>query len=432
MAKTTELRRSSRRSKKSDKHGQPSQAAEATAEAPILTLKQRVALKRKAAKERKALIRYTVISFVAAAFVGLLLGLLAEPKLGIGAAFALLCLTLSFKYPRQAIYAFIIYIPFSGTVTYALGGSAILQLAKDAFYIPALIGVIQFCRKNRLPILIPKTIKLPVFILLTIALITLVVVNGGQQLDATGAEKPFLMGILGLKILLGYLLMITCIYYLIRSKEDLYFLLRTQVVLILICCSLCFVQYLMLKTGVCRGTVGTGEDLFKASLDARCFVGGSLLYTPSQGQIRLPGTFVAPWQWGWFLISSAFFSFGTAFSDRSPLWRMMGLYSLAAVFIMAVLSGQRIALGLVPIAVVSLLLLTGQIANLKRFIPIGIGLGLILGFLIIKNPEVVQQRWESFEDRWNASPPPRICRTAVLVGDQRTRWAIWQRLGTRH
>ena len=413
MAKTTELRRSSKRRKKP-------QPVEESVEAPSLTPKERLSLKRKAAKERKALIRYTVTSLFVSALAGILLSLLAEPKLGVGVTFALLCLTLSFKYPRQAIYAFIIFIPFSGTVTYALGGSAILQLAKDAFYIPAVIGVIQFCRKNRLPILIPKSIKLPVGILLTICLITLLLVNGAQELDSAVSDKAFLMGILGLKILLGYLLMITCIYYLIRNKEDLYFLLRTQVVLILVCCGLCFVQYLMLKTGVCRGTVGTGEALFKASLESRCFVGGSLLYTPSQGQIRLPGTFVAPWQWGWFLISSAFFSFGTAFSDRSPFWRMMGLYSLSAVFVMAVLSGQRIALGLVPVAVVTLLLLTGQIANLKRFLPIGIGLGLILGFLMIKNPEVVQQRWQSFEDRWNASPPHEFVKQQFLhsVKDQ--------------
>ena len=407
MANSIPFRRSLRRK-------QTSQPVEENVQAPALTHKERIALKRKAAKERKALIRYTVTSLFASALAGVLLGLLAEPKLGVGATFALLCLTLSFKYPRQAIYAFIIYIPFSGTVTYALGGSSILQLAKDAFYVPAVIGVIQFCRKNRLPILIPKSIKLPVGILLTICLFTLVLVNGAQELEATGGEKPFLMGILGLKILLGYLLMITCIYYLIRNKEDLYFLLRTQVVLILVCCGLCFVQYLMLKTGICRGTVGVGETLFKASLQSKCFVGGSLLYTPSHGQIRLPGTFVAPWQWGWFLISSAFFSFGTAFSDRSPFWRMMGLYSMAAVFIMAVLSGQRIALGLVPVAVVTLLLLTGQIANLKRFVPIGIGLGLILGFLMIKNPEVVQQRWQSFQDRWNASPPHEFVKQQFL------------------
>ncbi|MEM9164032.1 MAG: hypothetical protein AAGC54_13310, partial [Cyanobacteria bacterium P01_F01_bin.4] len=108
---------------------------------------------------------------------------------------------------------------------------------------------------------------------------------------------------------------------------------------------------------------------------------------------------------GWFLISSAFFSFGTTFNDRSPFWRLMGIISMVAVVIMAVVSGQRIALFLVPIAVLVLSILTGQIANLKRFVPIGVVLGLILVFLMIRNPEVVQARVDSLQARWNASPP---------------------------
>ncbi len=197
---------------------------------------------------------------------------------------------------------------------------------------------------------------------------------------------------LGLKVLLGYVLIIPCVYYLLRDREDVYFLLRLQVVLILIGCGLGFIQFLMLKTGICQGTIGEGADLFKASLEARCFVGGSLLHTPEQGQIRLPGTFNAPWQWGWFLISSGFFAFGTAFSDRSPLWRIVGLVSLAAVGVMAVVSGQRIALVLVPVTIVGLLILTGQVANLKRLIPVGIGLALILTVVMAQNPAVVSER----------------------------------------
>ncbi|NEQ49796.1 MAG: efflux RND transporter periplasmic adaptor subunit [Leptolyngbya sp. SIO3F4] len=179
-------------------------------------------------------------------------------------------------------------------------------------------------------------------------------------------------------------------------------------VLVITACVLGFVQYLMLKTGVCAGTEGIGAqgvDLFKASLKSRCFVGGALLYSPSQGQIRLPGTFVAPWQWGWFLISSSFFSFGTAFNDRSPFWRLIGIISLVTVMVMAVVSGQRIALFLVPVVVGSLSVLTGQVANLKRFVPIGVVLGLILVFLSIRNPELIQERIDSFQSRWNASPP---------------------------
>lgn len=121
--------------------------------------------------------------------------------------------------------------------------------------------------------------------------------------------------------------------------------------------------------------------------------------------IRLPGTFVAPWQWAWFLIANAFFTFASAFSDPSPLWRMTGLVGMALVFVNAVISGQRIALALVPVVTIILLILTGQVANLKRFLPILAGLGLILGIAMAASPAFLQERVDSFVGRWNASPP---------------------------
>lgn len=403
------VKKSSRKSKRRKRSG--SVQAEQTTE--TLSRKEQRAKEREAAKARAKLVQFTVLAFLFSGLVGLLLGLIVEPTLGIAATAGLLCLSLSFKYQRQALYAFIIYIPFSGTVTYMLGGNALLQLAKDAFYVPALIGVIQMCRKKRLDILLPEAVKVPLVLVISIVVLNILLINVPQQFQGNGTEKPILMGILGLKILLGYLPVITCIYYLMRTSEDLYFLLRIQAVLVITACALGFVQFLMLRTGVCAGTEGTGAqgvDLFKASLQSRCFVGGALLYSPSQGQIRLPGTFVAPWQWGWFLISSAFFSFGTAFNDKSPFWRLVGIVSLVVVFVMSVVSGQRIALFLVPIVVGGLSILTGQVVNLKRFVPIGVVLGLILVGLTIRNPELMQERVDSFRDRWDASPPHEFVR----------------------
>jgi hypothetical protein len=252
---------------------------------------------------------------------------------------------------------------------------------------------------------------------------TLLLVNGSQQITHSESGQPLLMGLLGLKVFLGYIPLIFCGYYLIRSKQQLLFLTRMHVVLAIICGVLGFIQYMMLRTGICAGTDHlSGADLFKATLDAKCFVGGSLVYSPSQNVIRLPGTFVAPWQWAWFLISNAFFTFATAFNDPSPFWRMSGLIGMAAVLVNAVISGQRIALALVPIIVVILLVLTGQVANLKRFIPIGLGLALILGIAAAANPEVVQERIDSFISRWEASPPQ-----AFIQGQ--FDWAIRQQQG---
>ncbi|MEH2160931.1 MAG: hormogonium polysaccharide biosynthesis protein HpsL [Nostoc sp.] len=387
---------------------------QASKETSTLSLKEQLAQKRKAALARKELISLLTTASFGGIFVGIVLFFVAGIKAAVPGVLGIIVMSLSYKYPRQALYAFIIYVPIGGTITYYLGNSPILQLAKDAFYVPALIGLWQTCRKQGLPLIIPQGIKIPLYIVLGCSLLTLLFVNGGQQFNPPSvgllakAEKeiPLGMGILGLKVFLGYVPLLGCAYYLIRDKRDFLFLSRLQIVLILVCCLLGFIQYLLLLTGICKGTRGLeGNALFVTSLEARCYFGGALLYSPEEGVIRLPGTFVAPWQWSWFLISSTFFTFATGFTDPSIIWRLVGLGSLVTVFINAVISGQRIALALVPICFGILLLLTGQIGNLKRFIPIGIGLAIVLGIVMVTNPSVVEERTASFTSRWDASPP---------------------------
>jgi hypothetical protein len=101
-----------------------------------LSLKERLAQKRKADRIRQDLIRFTTFAVLFSTFVGFVVGLAIAPKPGIGVTLGLLYTALSFKYPRQALWMFLIYMPFSGTVTYAIGSSSLLQLAKDGFYIP--------------------------------------------------------------------------------------------------------------------------------------------------------------------------------------------------------------------------------------------------------------------------------------------------------
>lgn len=383
-------------------------------ETPPLSLKERLAQKRKATKARKEFTSFLTPVISCSIIFGILMAIVGGIKAAVPGVLGIITMALSYKYPRQALIAFFVYVPFGGTVTYYIGNSPILQLAKDSFYVPALIGLWQICKKQRLPLIIPQAIKTPLFILLGICLIVLLFVNGGQQLSPPSVgllenppnEKPFFMGILGLKVFLGYVPLIACAYYLIRTKKDFLFLSRLQIVTIIICCVMGFIQYLLLLKGICQGTRGLqGDALFKASIEARCYFGGSLIYSPEEGVIRLPGTFVAPWQWAWFLIASTFFTFASGFSDPSIMWRIISLGGMAAVFVNAVISGQRIALALVPTCFVALLLLTGQVGNLKRFIPIGVGLALILGIAMVSNPAVLEERTSSFTDRWEASPP---------------------------
>ena len=378
---------------------------QAKTETPKLSLKDQLIQKRKAAQQKKEFISFATSTIGGAAFLGLMLFPVAGPKGVIGAIAGILCLAFSFKYPRYGIWAFLIYMPFSGTIIYALGNSPILQLAKDGFYIPGLVSIIQECQRKRLPIIIPKGLKTPLLILLACCLITILLVNLPQQMSAKPGDKPLAMGILGLKVLMGYIPLMTCAYYLIRDTKDFLKLTRLHVILALICFGLCFTQYMFLKTGRCAGTqFSEGADLFKASLEARCLVGGSLLYSPQMGVIRLPGTFVAPWQWGWFIISNAYITFATAFCDPSFRWRIVGLIGMAVDLVIAVISGQRIALLLAPVSIIILLVLTGQMANIKRFLPVAAGLGVMLGVGAVMFPDLVQERVDSFFQRWDASP----------------------------
>ncbi|BAT56485.1 unknown protein [Nostoc sp. NIES-3756] len=395
-----------KRSKKATKQSQ--------VKTPSLSIKEQLAQKRKATQARKELISTLTTVIFVSLFAGLIAFLVSDIKTAVPVVLGIIVICLCYKYPLMGLIAFLIYVPFGGTITYYIGNSPILQLAKDAFYFPALIAIWQACRRQNLPLIVPRAIRTPLFILLGVCLLTLLFVNGAQQFSPPDSGPfrqanngiPLGMGILGLKVLIGYLPLIGCVYYLMKDKKDFLFISRLQVVLILICCGLGILQYLLLLTGICEGTrYASGDALFKATLEARCYIGGSLVYSPDQGMIRLPGTFVAPWQWAWFLIASTFLAFATGFSDPSIIWRLISLGSMAGIFINAVISGQRIALVLVPVCFVILLVLTGQIGNLKRFIPIGAGLAVLLGIAMFTNPTVVQERLDSLTSRWEASPP---------------------------
>jgi hypothetical protein len=404
--------------------------AQVTTEKPSLTLKETLAEKRRIKGERNKLATIISVCLLFALAVGIPTSQLIDIKVGLAIGVGIPSFMVAFTYPRLSLWFFLFYMPFSGTVTYWLGeGNTLFQLAKDVFYIPALIALMLQCIKKQKPILVQKKLIPTFFLLLAVSLIVLLLVNGLNEFlpycqDIPESERfilrdygdairvsckdgqPFLQGLLGLKVFIGYIPLIFCGYYLIEDRKQLMFLGRSFVVIAIICCVLGLIQYWLLDTGRCEGTRDkVGDALFRASLEAKCLVGGSLLFSPSQGVIRLPGTFVSPWHWAWFLVANAALTFTTAFSDTSKFWRFCGLIGMALVMINAIISGQRLALGLVPIVIVILLVLTGKITDLKEFLPIAIALGLIVGIVVINNPDIVQNRIDSFVGRWNAAPP---------------------------
>ncbi|MBO9998787.1 MAG: hormogonium polysaccharide biosynthesis protein HpsL [Cyanobacteria bacterium SID2] len=374
---------------------------------PVLSKKELAQKKRQSAKQRKEFTQTLVSAGSVGLIIGIALFFAKDEKLALAGGGGIFVMTLSYKYPILALWLFIMYMPFAGTVTYWIaGGNAIFQLAKDGFAFPAMIAIWQQLKKKRKPFIVPKSLKIPLSILLGLLLVTLLAVNADLQFSGEVEGQPIAMGLLGLKVFIGYLPLITCTYYLIKGKREFLWFTRLHVILAIICCFLGFVQYFMLSSGICEGTDHLiGDDLFKATLDAKCLVGGSLVFSPSQNMIRLPGTFVAPWQWAWFLIGNSFFTFASAFSDPSLIWQLISFLGMALVFVNSVISGQRIALFLVPVITILLLILTGQLSKPQRFIPIVGGIGFLILMSFILFPDVVQERIDSAIDRWNASPP---------------------------
>ncbi|MGF1478578.1 MAG: hypothetical protein ACFB4I_03695 [Cyanophyceae cyanobacterium] len=354
--------------------------------------------------------------WVAAVFVAVcassVLVFMKSFQVGVVGSFLVIAMALALRYPRLGLWLFLIYLPFGGTITYsigsiyqAVGGKVVyssayglFHLAKDAFYFPALVGL-AFSRLT-LP---PKSLLVGFFCLLGVSLGTLLLVNLPQQLTADSGS-PLLMGIIGLKIFVGYIPLILCANYLIRDRTQLFVFMRLQVVLMLICCSLCVVQYLFLVNGVCAGSSSLPEPAtFRASLQARCFVGGSLLYNPTANLLRLPGTFVSPWQWGWFLIANSFFAFAAVVGERSRLWQILSIAAMGLIALAAVISGQRIALLVVPIILLGLLVATQP----KRRLPMALGSVAFL-LVLVSRMQLVQQQLVSLVERWQYSPPPEF------------------------
>ena len=409
------------RQKKKNKQG------ETKADSRPPNIKEKLALKKEERQRKQKLTGLIVFAICVAILIGLPLSLLFDPKIGAVVSLALILGVFSFSYPRTALWTFIIYVPFTGTIVYWLGGSPILQLSKDIFYLPALIALVLECRKKRLPIIVPKQLGTTLLLIFVFCVVCLLAVNlqrqflptcdsvAGMSIFRDGRfvglpcreSETFLQGVLGFKVLLGYVPLIFCTYYLIKDKPTLLFFGRLLVTLAIICCVLGLMQYWMLKTGRCAGTRGyVGDLLYKATLEARCLVGGSLIYSPEVNMIRLPGTFVSPWHWAWFLVSSAVICYASAFSEISQKWRLAALVGLTLVLINAVVSGQRLAFFAVPMIVGLMTILTGQIANLKRFLPIIFSVALLLavGFSFL-NPDFIQQRYDSAVARWQNSPP---------------------------
>ncbi len=334
-------------------------------------------------------------------------------------------MVISFRYPRLGLLALLIYLPLGNTITFSLvkvyqiignmvkysGSYPLFKVAKDAFYFPALVGILY--KESTWQDIKSKIQPLPlaIMVLSISSLLTFCFVN---LLQGRGG---FSVGVIGLKTLLGYIPLILCGYYLIKKIEDVWIVNRLLITLVLIACGLCLLQYLLLTQGICPDNeilnrtqvlVDLSKTQFypsiidRVAVKAQCFVGGSLLYNPNRGLIRLPGTFSDPWQWGWFLISSSFITYGASFSEYRKRWQVLGWLAIALVLICTLISGQRIALVLVPIIYLILLVVTER---RKRWLGIKLTIISLSGIGLATGVAIVQNSITNLIDRWIYSPP---------------------------
>jgi hypothetical protein len=354
-----------------------------------------------------------------ATFASSLLVLKSGLQAGFFGLAAIFCMAVAYKYPRLGLWIFLIYLPFSGTISYSIANIyravdnkvtytidyALFHLAKDFVYFPALIGAIASSQALQKLHFIAKPLIWAISIFFGACLLTLLFVNLPQQLQVPQSFS-LLAGLISIKILVGYIPLLICGYYLIGNLKNLYWLNRLFIIISLICCVLCFIQYYLLVQGICPGNSSLGDAAAtRATLLARCFVGGSLLYNPERGLIRLPGTFVAPWQWAWFLIANSFFVYGASLSDPSRRWRSLGWLGLGIILATTIITGQRVALLCVPIILLVLFALTES--NKKQFF-FKLGIIILLGALIIDNIEIVREQINALIGRWNYSPPHKF------------------------
>lgn len=352
--------------------------------------------------------------------VGWLVALFQDFYTGILVVLLCSCTVFSYFYPKAGLWLLLIYMPLSGTLIYSdLGqGHPLYHLVTDTLYLPATIALM---RKRGLLRHFLQQIRplLPILgALLFLCFATLIFVNGSQSYDE---ENTLLLGLLGLKILIGHIPLLFCGYYLICTEKDLLVFNRLQVLLVVLCCTLLLIQYRFLVTGVCQGSLGLGNyALNKATLAARCLVGGSLLYNPEWGLIRLPGTFVSPWQWGWFLISGAFFTYACYVGDTTHRWRFGSAIAMVYVAIATLISGQRVAVALVPTVFLILPILTDR---RRRWIPVKLGISTFFAVSLASKFIDIQAPIESFINRWQASPPYRfIINQFHWIADQKEGW----------
>ena len=304
-----------------------------------------------------------------------------------------------FSAPGRLVIGAIALTPFTATLDYGLGTGSVFRMLP-----PILCGIATIWLSSRTAWGTPKPSLTDLGILAFIA--------------CTGLSAAYAIGILGREAAaqaIGFTVVAghAVFFWLGCRVGELRTVLRMFVLAMLVAGLAGLVQRLLLEMGICTATVE-----IPARLENRCWFGGALTYAPELGRIRLPGTAASPWHWSWLLVVGAACA-PALFSDRQRIWRFVGVVTSTVLVGCSFVSGQRVALVLVPLVALMASFAVLRISNRGKLVA-----GALLGFLALSVLILPPARDASADlaDRWRASPPPQF------VVDQ-WRWAVREKPG---
>lgn len=236
---------------------------------------------------------------------------------------------------RLGVALLLLYIPFAGTVTFALYPSSLPTLFKDFYFvIPVYMGFWLGRRDEAPKERVPDLVRFMIF-----ALVFLVFIQSFNP-----GLASWLVAAIGAKIWLFYLPLLFVAFAIVESRNDLINLLRILVVVAWIPCAIGILEWLASMTFgyqetmlAVYGRAAEGATQNFAHFD----LGGEFF--------RIPSTFTFVTQYYGYTLSMIVPSFALTKLDESDGWRKFAIATMWLAVVASFMCGERGAYVFVPL-----------------------------------------------------------------------------------
>ncbi len=258
---------------------------------------------------------------------------------------------------RLGFYAFLLFLPFAGTVSLSFYPSPLPKLLKDVLFVIPLYAILTLFHLSDI-----RSVRVPIPVAVSLlALAILVLVQA-----ANPAIPNIAVAVLGVKVWLLYIPLLLVIAGVVRTASDYHGLLRFLVLLAVIPCTFGLFQYWQSLTFGYRATMSTyyGPATFEVTQRFSNFdFGGIRLF-------RIPSTFTFVTQYFGFIFASIVPAYVVWRTDPNVRWRVVGGLVLVLLIIAGFLSGARAAFLFIPGLLGLFLLFEGRATILLVTTPI--------------------------------------------------------------